>query len=220
MIAPLLLLLPILGIVLFDPVCPDWFAVKEFVLLATAAAALALAIPRRRLVWSRVDTALWIFVAVRGVMLLLSPRPGNELRWWLVLLGLAAAHQVAVCTRDRRWLRQRAPRALAILAGLVSLGRGCFMVSQSGISGSTQVGHGVTLAGQAGVAGHVKVGDGAVIGAQAGVHADVRPGGQMLGTPALEGALAKRSIVLIRRLPEMSKRIRELERRLEKLEQG
>lgn len=99
-----------------------------------------------------------------------------------------------------------------------SLGRGCFVVSQAGISGTTQVGHGVTIAGQAGIAGHVKVGDGASIGAQAGVHSDVRPGAKMLGSPALEGAEAKRSMVMLRRLPDLRAKLRELERRLDALE--
>jgi len=101
-----------------------------------------------------------------------------------------------------------------------SLGRGCFVVSQAGISGTTSVGHGVTIAGQAGIAGHVKVGDGASIGAQAGVHGDVRPGAKMLGSPALEGAEAKRSMVLLRRLPDFRDKLRDLERRLAALEGG
>lgn len=99
-----------------------------------------------------------------------------------------------------------------------SLGRGCFVVSQAGISGTTQVGHGVTIAGQAGIAGHVKVGDGAAIGAKAGVHADVPPGGRMLGSPAMPGEIAKRSLAVIRKLPEMRRRLRELDRRLKALE--
>lgn len=101
-----------------------------------------------------------------------------------------------------------------------SLGIGCFVVSQAGISGTTQVGNGVTIAGQAGIAGHVKVGDGAQIGAQAGVHADVAPGEKMLGTPAMDGDTAKRSLVMIRRLPDMKKKLRELEKRIAQLEGG
>ena len=68
------------------------------------------------------------------------------------------------------------------------------------------------------MAGHVKVGDGASIGAQAGVHSDVRPGAKVLGSPAVEGADAKRSMVLLRRLPDFRSKLRDLERRLSKLE--
>jgi UDP-3-O-[3-hydroxymyristoyl] glucosamine N-acyltransferase len=95
-----------------------------------------------------------------------------------------------------------------------SVGRGCFLVSQVGISGSSKVGNGVTIAGQAGVAGHISVGDGAVIGAQAGVHSDVSPGGRVLGSPAIDGASAKRAMAMFPRLPELSRRVRRLEQRL------
>jgi UDP-3-O-[3-hydroxymyristoyl] glucosamine N-acyltransferase len=107
---------------------------------------------------------------------------------------------------------------LVQLGHSATVGMGCFIVSQAGISGTTQVGHGVTIAGQAGIAGHVKIGDGAVIGAQAGVHADVESGGQVLGSPAMPGGRAKRSLAAIRRLPEMRTRIRDLDRRLHALE--
>ncbi len=99
-----------------------------------------------------------------------------------------------------------------------ALGRGCFVVSQAGISGTTRIGNGVTIAGQAGIAGHVSVGDGASIGAQAGVHSDVPAGAKMLGSPALQGDEAKRSLVVIRRLPELRAKVRELEQRLAELE--
>lgn len=99
-----------------------------------------------------------------------------------------------------------------------SVGMGCFVVSQAGISGTSQVGNGVTIAGQAGIAGHVKVGDGAQIGAQSGVHSDVPPGGRMLGSPAIDGSKAKRSMAAYKYLPKLRHRVRDLERRLEELE--
>lgn len=101
-----------------------------------------------------------------------------------------------------------------------SVGRGCFIVAQAGISGTSRVGHGVTIAGQAGIAGHITVGDGAVIGAQAGVHSKVEPGARMLGTPAMEGQVAKRALAALPRLPELRTRLRRLERRLAALEGG
>jgi UDP-3-O-[3-hydroxymyristoyl] glucosamine N-acyltransferase len=67
----------------------------------------------------------------------------------------------------------------------VATGRGCVIVSQVGISGSTVLGDYVTAAGQAGFAGHLKVGSKARIGAQAGVIADVPAGLDVAGTPAI-----------------------------------
>jgi UDP-3-O-[3-hydroxymyristoyl] glucosamine N-acyltransferase len=99
-----------------------------------------------------------------------------------------------------------------------SVGRGCFIVAQAGISGTARVGDGVTIAGQAGIAGHLSIGDRATIGAQAGVHSSVDAGAKMLGTPAIEGAKAKRAMAVFPRLPELKSRLRELERRLEALE--
>lgn len=101
---------------------------------------------------------------------------------------------------------------LVQLGHAVQVGMGCFLVSQSGVSGSSKVGHGVTIAGQAGIAGHVTIGDGAVIGAKAGVHANVPAGGTMLGSPAFDGKKAKRSLAAIRTLPELRKRMRDAER--------
>ncbi len=67
----------------------------------------------------------------------------------------------------------------------VRMGRGCVMVSQSGISGSTHLGDYVVIAGQAGLTGHLKIGTGAKIGAQAGVMRDVEPGETVGGSPAV-----------------------------------
>jgi len=67
----------------------------------------------------------------------------------------------------------------------VRLGRGCVMVAQSGISGSTQLGDFVAVAGQAGITGHLRIGTGARVGAQAGVMRDVGPGETVGGSPAV-----------------------------------
>jgi len=66
----------------------------------------------------------------------------------------------------------------------VRIGRGCVLVAQSGIAGSTVLQDFVAVAAQAGVSGHLKVGMGAQIGAQAGVMRDVPSGMQVLGSPA------------------------------------
>lgn len=101
-----------------------------------------------------------------------------------------------------------------------SVGMGCFIVSQAGISGTSKVGNAVTIAGQAGIAGHVSVGDGAQIGAKAGVHSDIPAGARVLGSPAIDGAAAKRSMAIFAKLPDLRKRLRALEKRLAELEKA
>ncbi len=67
----------------------------------------------------------------------------------------------------------------------VRLGRGCIVVSQVGISGSTTIGDFVMIGGQAGLTGHLSIGDGAQIAAQSGVMRDISPGIKVGGAPAL-----------------------------------
>ena len=67
----------------------------------------------------------------------------------------------------------------------VELGRGCVLVAQSGIAGSSKLEDFVVVAAQGGVAGHLTIGKGAKIGAQCGVMRDVPPGASMLGSPAM-----------------------------------
>ena len=66
----------------------------------------------------------------------------------------------------------------------VRIGRGCVLVAQSGVAGSSVLADFVAVAAQAGVSGHLKVGPGAKIGAQSGVMRDVPAGAAVLGSPA------------------------------------
>jgi len=66
----------------------------------------------------------------------------------------------------------------------VRIGRGCVLVAQSGVAGSTVLQDFVAVAAQAGVSGHLKIGTGAQIGAKSGVMRDVPAGTAVLGSPA------------------------------------
>lgn len=67
----------------------------------------------------------------------------------------------------------------------VHLGRGCVLVAQSGIAGSTVLEDFAVVAAQGGIAGHLRIGRGAQVGAASGVMRDVPAGQRVLGTPAL-----------------------------------
>ena len=82
----------------------------------------------------------------------------------------------------------------------VRTGRGCILVAQSGISGSTVLGDYVTVAAQAGLTGHLDIGAKARIGAQAGVINDVPAGADVLGSPAWPIRETWRAIAALKRL--------------------
>lgn len=82
----------------------------------------------------------------------------------------------------------------------VRLGRGCIVVAQAGISGSTILEDHAVVAGQAGLAGHLRIGRGARIGAQAGVMADVPAGADVVGSPAQPVGAFFRQVATLRRL--------------------
>lgn len=82
----------------------------------------------------------------------------------------------------------------------VKTGRGCVIVAQSGIAGSTELGDYVVLAAQSGLVGHITVGSGARVGAQAGVMNDVPAGTDVIGSPAWPAREFMRAIARLRQL--------------------
>jgi UDP-3-O-[3-hydroxymyristoyl] glucosamine N-acyltransferase len=84
----------------------------------------------------------------------------------------------------------------------VETGRGCVIVAQVGLAGSSRLGDFVTLAGQAGVAGHVTVGSGARVGAQSGVMADVPPKTDVVGSPAWPARLTLKAFARLKAMAE------------------
>lgn len=82
----------------------------------------------------------------------------------------------------------------------VRLGRGCVVVAQVGISGSTQFDDYVVVGGQAGFAGHLRVGAGAKIAAQSGVHRDIPAGQAVGGYPAVPIGEWRRQVAALKQL--------------------
>ena len=67
------------------------------------------------------------------------------------------------------------------------LGRGCLIVSQTGLAGSTTLGRNVVMGGQSGSAGHVRIGDFAQIAARGGVSKSLEGGKKYAGAyPIME----------------------------------
>jgi len=96
----------------------------------------------------------------------------------------------------------------------VVIGKHCLLVAQTGIGGSTQIGEFSTLAGQVGVIGHIRIGPKAVIASKSAVMGSLEGGKQYMGIPAVPDIQAKRQIVAVQKLTDLSKRVRELERQV------
>jgi len=87
----------------------------------------------------------------------------------------------------------------------VKIGRGCVLVAQSGVAGSTVLEDYAVLAAQSGVAGHLTIGKGAQIGAKAGVMRDVPAGEVQLGAPAMPVKEFMRQVATLKRLTKTQK---------------
>jgi UDP-3-O-[3-hydroxymyristoyl] glucosamine N-acyltransferase len=81
----------------------------------------------------------------------------------------------------------------------VRTGRGCVIVAQVGIAGSTELEDFVVVAAQAGLTGHIKVGAKARIGAQSGVMNDVPPATDVVGSPAWPARETLKAFAWLRR---------------------
>jgi UDP-3-O-[3-hydroxymyristoyl] glucosamine N-acyltransferase len=87
----------------------------------------------------------------------------------------------------------------------VKIGRGCVIVAQVGISGSTVIEDYAVLAGQVGVAGHLRIGRGARVAAQSGIMRDVAPGDEVMGSPALPIRQFMRQIAVLNKMSSRKK---------------
>jgi UDP-3-O-[3-hydroxymyristoyl] glucosamine N-acyltransferase len=81
----------------------------------------------------------------------------------------------------------------------VRTGRGCVIVAQVGIAGSSELGDFVVIAAQAGITGHITLGNGARVGAQAGVMNHVPPGVDVVGSPAWPARETLKAFAWLRR---------------------
>jgi UDP-3-O-[3-hydroxymyristoyl] glucosamine N-acyltransferase len=104
------------------------------------------------------------------------------------------------------------------IAHNVEVGENTIMCAQSGIAGSTKVGNNVMIGAQAGIVGHITVANDVKIGAQSGVsHSLTNEGEVLLGSPAYNIRETKKSLIIIKKLPELYAKVREIEKELEAL---
>ncbi len=87
----------------------------------------------------------------------------------------------------------------------VKVGKGCVLVAQVGISGSTVIEDYVVIGGQAGVAGHLNIGKGARIGAKTGVMKNIPAGEDHIGFPSMPSRDFMRQVATLKRLIKKEK---------------
>jgi len=89
---------------------------------------------------------------------------------------------------------------LVQIAHNVELGRGCIIVAQSGIAGSSKLGDFVTVGGNAAIAGHLTVGEGARIAGGSGVMRDIPARATVGGLPSVSLVQWLRQTAILDRL--------------------
>ena len=98
----------------------------------------------------------------------------------------------------------------------VEIGENTVIAAQTGISGSSKVGKNCMFAGQVGLAGHITVADGVKVGAQSGLNSSIKQANSVVfGSPATDYKECLKSYVIIRKLPDLKKKVDELEKKVE-----
>ncbi len=82
----------------------------------------------------------------------------------------------------------------------VTMGQGCIIVAQCGLSGSSSLGDYVAFGARAGLAGHIKIGDGVQVAARSSIIHDIPAGERWGGTPAKPVREWQRELAAIKRL--------------------
>ena len=100
---------------------------------------------------------------------------------------------------------------LVMVAHNCQVGAHTVMAAQAGVSGSTKVGNHVMLGGQVGAAGHIEIGDRVIATAQTGIPSSIESGRMVSGSPATDNRAWLRISAALKKLPELTKRVRKLE---------
>lgn len=101
------------------------------------------------------------------------------------------------------------------IAHNVEIGSNTVIAAQTGISGSTKIGENCVIGGQVGIVGHISIANGSNIGAKTGVNNSIREENlSWNGSPLMSYRESLKSQVIIKRLPELEKRILELESKI------
>lgn len=100
----------------------------------------------------------------------------------------------------------------------VEIGKNTVIAAQVGISGSTKIGENCMIGGQAGIAGHITVANRTTVTGKTGVTKTISKEGLVLaGNPVSENSEFLKSQAVLRRLPQLEKRVHAVEKSLNEL---
>lgn len=94
------------------------------------------------------------------------------------------------------------------------IGDNTVMAAQAGVAGSAKIGKHCMVGGQVGFVGHIKIADNTLIGAQSGVSRPTKPGDRIIGSPAVDMGEFARSLVYVKRIPQIMDKLKDLEKRI------
>ncbi len=101
------------------------------------------------------------------------------------------------------------------IAHNVEVGENTVIAAQTGISGSTKIGCNCMIGGQVGIAGHLVIANNVKIGAQSGVSSSIKEDGRVLiGTPAIDASVFRRSVVYFKNLKNLADDIDKLKEKV------
>ena len=106
---------------------------------------------------------------------------------------------------------------LVMVGHNVQIGTASILCGQVGISGSTEIGSQTVLGGQVGVADHVKIGSGVRVGAKSGISGNIDAPGDYAGYPHESAKSWRRTVTIIRRLPELLAEVKLLRKEVSEL---
>lgn len=94
----------------------------------------------------------------------------------------------------------------------VEIGENTVIAAQTGIAGSAHIGKNCMIGGQVGITGHLIIGNDVKIAAQSGISTNVPDGALLMGSPAFDIAIYRKSYVHFRNLHKIVDRINALEK--------
>jgi len=100
------------------------------------------------------------------------------------------------------------------IAHNVEIGENTVIAAQTGIAGSTKIGMNCMIGGQVGITGHLIIGNDVKIAAQSGISTNIPDGVTLMGSPAFDISVYRKSYVHFRNLNKLADRISNIEKEL------
>lgn len=98
----------------------------------------------------------------------------------------------------------------------VNLGENSMLCGQVGIAGSSNIGKRFVAAGQTAIGPGLEITDNVIVGPKSGVTKSLKEPGEYIGMPVLPANTWRRQVALLKKIPEMFKRLRVIENLLRK----